>query len=79
MLVGTGQLVWGKEGVGEKPMSLQSSGDLGGLMWKDCLTPSMCLRVAVWLWEATGSQLGSGWTRGSPRTGSQSPEGYHNI
>ena len=25
-------------------------------------------RVDVWLWEATGSQLTRGWTRGSPRS-----------
>ena len=37
--------------------------DSGGLLHAFCSA-----WVGVWLWEATGPQLGTGWTRGSPRS-----------
>ena len=52
------------KGSERKPASCQSSHALGRQKQKDC---SMLSRVDVWLWEATGPQLGRGWKGGSLR------------
>ena len=43
------------------------SGALGRQTLEDCRMLSTWPQVGVWLWEATESQLGEEWTRGSLR------------
>ena len=62
---------------GREPASRQSSGALGRWMWEDCGMLYTQPWVGVWLWEATESQLGRGWTRGGPKVPGSQPWASH--